>query len=604
MTSDREPMLTTFASHCARIFQKGAWDELQQLADLRDRLAQSSLKNKAPACPPSLPLYQIPTALPSIPERLRYLWHEGPAHPDWLDAIRWIPYYYAPWDLEPFSWSLQTLSDQDITPVLYFLLRQPMGWIRNGEPDIYARYLEHILPEIRQLAAEETEARRSVIDGILLEKLDIGLALFGSGNLKALTHERGKLLQGVLRRSYPELSLEFTHSVQAQKRRRLGIIIRYFKPFIDNWMLAGFLSGIPRDQYDITLFSIQDIEGRIDPGSDEIRKFRTQFMTLADHYVPLDHLSLQETVETLRTENLDILLFGNTMHVSTSKAHLLHAYRVAPIQIVTTITTCSTGLDSVDYYITSACTEPPDAAAHYNEKLFFLSEGFYALAFDPLPERARSPEIIKKSANLLADIPSDIPIVVSGAGWPKITPETLDVWMEILKKSENGHLVLYPNSPSWRSGWFAKAQHQQIRARLKAFSIAPERCHIVEPHNIDEILHLMTRASLYLDAFPYSGNMSLREPLWMGCPVITRVTPHQRGMQASAVLKSIGCHELIASDNKAYIHKALSLLSTPRELARLRLHIQEAMIDAPFYDTYSIGHSFSSALEKILSLSV
>jgi predicted O-linked N-acetylglucosamine transferase (SPINDLY family) len=495
---------------------------------------------------------------------------------------------------------LAALPADDIAPALEFLLKAPAGWSRAGEPDAYADYLTHALAAIRQFAVLAPLDTKPIIDGVILEKLDIGLGLFGSGNAKPLARNRALLLQDVLRRTYPELLLEHRGPKPPPNKRRLGVIIRYFKPFIDNWMLAGFLSHLPRERYEITLYSVQDIQGRIDPEAEDTREFRERFMGLIDRYVPLDRADVVETVEAIRRDRQDIVLFGSTMQISTAKAHLVHAYRMAPVQIATTITTSTTGFDNIDYYVSAACTEPADAAEHYQEQLRLLPGFFYALAFDPLPKLAEHVLTAAAGAFITAlNLPPDASLLISGAAWPKLTQETVAMWIDILKHAFAAHLALYPNSPSWRAADFAQAQARFIGEQFDKAGIDRLRLHIVDPKEPEDILRLAARADIYLDAYPYSGNMSLREPLLMGCPPVTRTAAHQRGLQGPALLRSLGLNELVAASAADYRDKVLGLLKDKSTLKKTRANIVTAMKSAPCYDAVAIGKDFAALLDAI-----
>lgn len=482
------------------------------------------------------------------------------------------------------------------------LLKPPEGWSQPFESDIFANRLEILLPQIRRHAAQTDPAQQKSIDDAILAHLDISYAYFGETNLHALAVARAELLQDILQRKYPDLPLHIEKAHSGSNKIKLGIIVRYFKPFIDNWVLAGFLTSLPHDTYDITLYSVQDIDQRIDQEKPEQKKFHAEFTKLVDRYKSLDTLPLTETVQAIRKDKNDIILLGNAMHTGTGKAHLLQAYRLAPIEIVTTNTPSSCGFTAVDYYMSAKNTEPKDAQAHYSEKIVWLPDQSFAMALDPVPEFAAAYKRDPEDDAWLAQqgILPNTPILVNCSAWPKLTVECITLWAEILQAAPEAHLILDPHSPSWSSDTFAHAQRRTISGILSAHNVEMARCHILDMYPSNKTFAVLDRATLYLDAFPYSGNMALREALLMGCPIVTRTTNHQRGMQAAALLHSIGMHQLVTADNESYKSLVIELLQNKPTCMQLRARIKSAMKSAPIYDSTTLSLAFSDLLKNLM----
>ncbi len=585
--SGMNDLLPKFFARCSDILAKKNWGDLADLAAERNQLAASGICDETytshcHAIMRELPLYHIAVKDTQLGAELATAWRSGPKCKKWQWANLWIPCTYAPWQLER-QWPLDHLADDEIASVLAFMLRRPIGWREAGESDRYNAYLAALLPEIRQHAATSGEKRQAIIDQTILDHLNIQMALFGSCNMRPLAEARARLLEDVLQRVNPTLSLSLPPRKQIADTKngkiKLGIAIRYFSPFIDNSLLAGLLQALPRDRYALTVYSLQDVDQRIDHEAPDQKIFQQNFMTLIDHHSALDTLPLETIVNRIREDEQDIILIGSALHASTAKAHLAIAYRLAPVQISPSIPSCSCGFSSIDYFATSKSTEPPDAQSHYTERLLYMDHHFYALALDPAP--AAIADYQKQPAD--ADwykrhgVTPDTPILVSGAGWPKLTPEALDVWVSILDAVPQAHLFLDANSPSWPGGWFASAQKAYLTDLLKAQNIDPVRCHIFAPSSNRERIGLLAHATLYLDSFPYSGSMALREPLLLGCPVIVRETPHQRGLQAAATLRSLGLDDFVAANDDMYRQLAVAFLNDPSKQIQARARIKEAV---------------------------
>ncbi|MCW8084705.1 O-linked N-acetylglucosamine transferase family protein [Sabulicella glaciei] len=104
-----------------------------------------------------------------------------------------------------------------------------------------------------------------------------------------------------------------------------------------------------------------------------------------------------------------------------------------------------------------------------------------------------------------------------------------------------------------------------------------------------------------LDAFPYSGGLTVCESLWMGVPVITLAGTHFAGRHALSHLTILGLQDWAAWDCDAYVRLALSKAGDLNVLAGLRAGLQTRMAASPLMDAARFGRNLAAALRRALA---
>ena len=113
---------------------------------------------------------------------------------------------------------------------------------------------------------------------------------------------------------------------------------------------------------------------------------------------------------------------------------------------------------------------------------------------------------------------------------------------------------------------------------------------------------MLKLADLYLDSFPYSGAVSLMDPLSMGCPPVVREGHTARCRQSAALLREIGLDVLVTRSADDYVTVSTRLLQDHS----LRREIGEAVRDVTKYAHFErgigqhVGDALLAALKKKL----
>jgi predicted O-linked N-acetylglucosamine transferase (SPINDLY family) len=101
----------------------------------------------------------------------------------------------------------------------------------------------------------------------------------------------------------------------------------------------------------------------------------------------------------------------------------------------------------------------------------------------------------------------------------KITAEALDAWMSLLAEVPHSKLMLMPFDPNWSSNFPRVAFSESIDRACRRHGIARERVVVIEGLACRADVKAVQRlADLYLDVFPFSGSLSVIDPLELWAP--------------------------------------------------------------------------------------
>jgi len=81
---------------------------------------------------------------------------------------------------------------------------------------------------------------------------------------------------------------------------------------------------------------------------------------------------------------------------------------------------------------------------------------------------------------------------------------------------------------------------------------------------------ILRKADLYLDSFPYSGAVSMMDPIAAGCPVLLREGHAARNRQSAGLFREKNFAGVLTSATRDYVEAAVRLASQPLELRALR----------------------------------
>lgn len=267
----------------------------------------------------------------------------------------------------------------------------------------------------------------------------------------------------------------------------------------------------------------------------------------------------------------------------------LASLRLAKVQAVSWGHPETTGLSTIDYYISATGLEPPGAAAYYAEKLIQLPR--LGCCYSALPITPQAPDMEKLGLR------DDVPLLLCPGTPFKYAPEHDAVLARIARRIGPCQIVFfaYLRSP---------ALSKLLMARLaRAFAAEgvnfDDHVKLVPWHLTPWFYGLMQRADVFLDTIGFSGFNTAIQAIECGLPVVTVEGKFMRGRLASGILRTMELDELVAADTDAYVDIAVRLASDTayRQSMRDRIVHQRHLL----FDDVETVRAFEKFLEAAVA---
>jgi len=338
-------------------------------------------------------------------------------------------------------------------------------------------------------------------------------------------------------RLFPSLAYVAPHCRSIRRRNgriRVGLISQFLHNHSIGRTSRGLFAQLPRDRFEVTALFIAP------PTDDHFSRFIREH---AEHCVdvPRDLAAARHLIEA---RQLDALFYQDIGMEPFS--YFLAFSRLAPVQCVSFGHPDTTGIPTVDYFISNDLYETPGAEAHYSERLFLL-HNLGSLAYYYRPERA---ELRKMRSHF--GLSEDAHVYLCPQNLFKLHPDMDELLASILRRDAAGRLVLIEAKIH---GWI------ELLRRRWAARMADVMDRIVFLPRMDsaDYVDLIEVADVMLDTRHFNGMNTSLEAFAVGTPVVTWPGEFQRGRHTQAMLRRMGLDALIAADAQAYVDLAVRL---------------------------------------------
>jgi len=317
-------------------------------------------------------------------------------------------------------------------------------------------------------------------------------------------------------------------------------------------LLEGWLKCLDRTRFDITVFSVG---------------LRRDEVTLAamgsvDRFES-GARSTSDWARAIRECRLDALIYPE---IGMDEITLgLASSRLAPHQLVAWGHPETSGLPTIDDYLSAEAFEPDDAQLHYTERLVTLPRlGVHV-------ERLAVPA---PTCDLDAlGVARGGPIFVCPGVPFKYQPEDDHVLVEIAKRLVACTFVLFIHERSELS----TKLHARLSAAFRASDLDPHRYLAFIPWQPRaSFLGVLQQADVYLDTIGFSGFNTLLHAVAAGIPCVTYDGRFMRGRLGSGIVRQLGLSELIAASKAQYVELAVRLGEDRRYRTQVRERIRGA----------------------------
>jgi len=365
---------------------------------------------------------------------------------------------------------------------------------------------------------------------------------------RALQTTYGGLVARVLRIARTDPADLADHPA-TEDRIRIGIVSGYFcEHTIWRLMLKGWLSQIDRIRFSIHVYHTGTIE------DDQTVLARR----LCEHFTDGRGVDLCATILHDRPH---VLLYPELG--MDPVAVRLAGERLAPVQCVSWGQPETSGLPTMDCFLSSALMEPEDAASHYSEYLVTLPNlGIY---YTPDERQAET------CTRAMLGLREAAVIFWCGQALYKYLPQYDDVFARIAMAVGDCQFLFIGFA---KSVTVTECLRSRLRSVFATRGLDADRyCVFLAPMSQERFLGTVRLADIVLDSIGWSGGKSTLDALAEAPVIVTHAGPLMRGRHTTAILTRIGVTETIAATIDDYVAVAVRLARDPVQCMALRARV-------------------------------
>jgi predicted O-linked N-acetylglucosamine transferase (SPINDLY family) len=432
-----------------------------------------------------------------------------------------------------------------------------------------AQSAEHIERVTKRLEAELDELSHGRFAPIRQPEFEVGatpffLAYYGR-NPKPLLAKVARACRAV----YPTETQCDRKLFASGKKLRIGFISAHFSDHSVGKTMWGLVRDLPRESFDVHVFAIAPAG---DAWSERIRRD-------ADHYTALP-LDLERARDAIGAARLDIAFFTDIgMDPLT---YFLAFWRLAPIQLNSWGHSVTSGIDTIDYYVSHDDVELPEAQSHYSEKLIRLPGYFMPRYLRPALAGA------KKTREALG-LPPGRRLYYCPQNLFKFHPDFDAALKAILERDSEAEVVLVDSARPW-TGQLAQRLSRTLGALGARVRLLPRMGHA-------DFLQHLTAADVLLDPFYFGGCNSSCDTFALGAPIVTLPGFLLPGRFTLGLYNELDVKDCIARSADEFVDLALRLGQDPAYRAEIAGKISrnaERLFDRP-----DCGKALGAALLRI-----
>jgi protein O-GlcNAc transferase len=337
----------------------------------------------------------------------------------------------------------------------------------------------------------------------------------------------------------------------------IGIVSETFRDHsVWNAIVRGWLLYIDPARFALTVYHV----GIAGDAQTELAR------TKARRYVE-GARSLTEWSRTIAADEPDVLIYPD-VGMSPITAQLANL-RLAPVQMAAWGHPQTTGFPTIDYYLSAADFEPEDAQNSYTEKLVALPNLGCSYARQA---------VVPTYPDLAAlGLEAGVPLLLCPGQPFKYASQHDWIFPEITKRAGKCRFVFFESRHKWMS---AALRERLTRAFADAGLLFDVHATFVRWLKRGEFHGLMERADVFLDTIGFSGFNTAMQAVECCLPIVSLEGRFMRGRFASAIMKRMGLHELVAATEEEYIERAVRMVRDRgfRDAASRRMREKQVLL--------------------------
>jgi protein O-GlcNAc transferase len=424
----------------------------------------------------------------------------------------------------------------DVSIKLVESLLLPVIYDSTEEIEEYrARFTQGLRRLCQELSLETSEEKKNALSAIASHS-NFRLA-YQARNDRELQKEYGQFLHRIMAANYPDRASTLPMpEIPPDGKLRIGYVSFRFRNLSATKYFSGWLRECNKDAISVYTYHLGP---KTDSITEEIRKSSHVFRHIPN--------SLKDACRAILNDHLHILVF---LDVGLEKATTqLAALRLAPVQCAAWDQPVTTGLPTIDYFISSELAEPANAQDHYSEKLLCLP-GVGACYSKPVIPAA----LLKKTRHDF-QLRNDAVVYLCIQYAYKYLPDQDQLLVQIAQQVPNVQFVFIAENDLIAGDLQRRLDRSFSSANLRAGDF----CVLLPALERFTYWNLSLLGDVFLDAIGWSGGVSTFEAIACRLPMVTLPGEFMRGRQSCAILTQLGVTETIARDAADFVEIAVRL---------------------------------------------
>ena len=355
------------------------------------------------------------------------------------------------------------------------------------------------------------------------------------------------------------------------KKLKLGFVSADFGNHPGGFFTLSTLRELKNKNFELIAYATTDRKD----------EFSHHFKTLFSKWNLVEKKTDEEIVKQIMADDVHIL-FDLQGHSANNRLTVF-MYKPAPIQL-TWLGQGSTGIPEIDYFIGSPHITPKNEDKNYVEKVLRLPE--ISQCFTP-------PDFDVEINDLPANKNNFITFGCVNK-LTKINDKVIELWSKILLSVSNSKLILK------NKDFDSNIIYENTLNRFKKNSIDKNRLIFLgESKTRKELLTIYNKIDIALDPFPFQGNTSTCESVWMGVPVLTLRGDRYLYHFGESINSNLGMDNWIANTEKEYISKAVQHSEDLNALSKIRMNLRKTALKSPVFNAQRFAENFNNMLWEI-----
>ena len=352
------------------------------------------------------------------------------------------------------------------------------------------------------------------------------------------------------------------------KKLKIGFVSADFGNHPGGYFTLSTLRELKNKNFDLIAYST----------TNRPEKYSDYFKPLFSKWNYVEKKNDEEIIKQILEDGIHILI--DLQGHSAKNRLTVFMHEAAPVQ-ATWLGQGSTGIPEIKYFIGNSYINPKLEDQNYVEKVLRLpdvSQCFTIPEFD-----------IK-----IEELPALKNNFITFGGINKITKingEVIKLWSRILLSTPNSKLLLANKALN------DKSILENLYKRFKINNISEDRLILLgETKTRKDLLALYNKIDITLDPFPYQGNTSTLESLWMGVPVVVLKGNRYLFHFGESINNYINMNNWVAKNKEEYISKTIKFASDINYLIDLRKNLRDNFLNSSLCNAVKFSNNFNNLL--------